>query len=609
MHGEHAGDGPAMLRRVAGDALAVYATRRAIWHGSAAGRSITRRLAANPAMALAGLAEAIGACTPEQRLAHLGERLGDADFDLARLEQEGECLIEAVRQRRQAAADAARLEGQAVFDEPAVEKAQAAIAEPVTAEPVTAEPVTAEPVTEGLAVASLAPSIADGEGGNAADAPVQEPHDGESDTAFAAALATRIDAIAVKIADAEPAEPAPVSAPVSALVLVPAHGATPQPMSPPADPMEIAVPRCRAYSGGGFVDTPLEVARQTEPSRPPLSSRRLVAAALLFSVAVGGGGLVAGAQLGLVQRDSLAPVLLLSRNAVNDGIAVWDVLAARARTHVVLPLSDAIADLAEDLSVLGNRWLEEARPVADDATTTTTTTTRQAPGFDVRGVSGVVDPGFRDASMPADSEPSSMVPNGGVMTPKTAVKPLAGPLPIRAPTLAPALPLVDQPIRHDGQDGGQEAAPTEPPRVDTAAFMIPPPPVTPASPSAQGRLAAVAENAPGLVCDGDPVQTSFVVRTRQSNGPNDIVAFADDALQVTADGAAALAADGNRQAWFDPTRRITTRVMADDGGHSEKSGYLPLRHAVTFGGSQYRFSFAAGERYLVNVVAERCRLR
>ena len=109
------------------------------------------------------------------------------------------------------------------------------------------------------------------------------------------------------------------------------------------------------------------------------------------------------------------------------------------------------------------------------------------------------------------------------------------------------------------------------------------------------------------VCDNDPRTKRFLVRTPLYAGPNDSVTFAANTLTVTAVGESATDAAGNPEAWFDPSKSITLRVIALDGRVNETVGPLPLHHAIVSADSEYRFSVVNGAgRGFVHVTADRC---
>src|SRR5690606_40780231 len=57
-------------------------------------------------------------------------------------------------------------------------------------------------------------------------------------------------------------------------------------------------------------------------------------------------------------------------------------------------------------------------------------------------------------------------------------------------------------------------------------------------------------------CRGEPVTRRFLVRTPLHRGGNDAASFADGLFTVTASGPTAVNADGNPEAWFDPSATL-----------------------------------------------------
>ena len=109
------------------------------------------------------------------------------------------------------------------------------------------------------------------------------------------------------------------------------------------------------------------------------------------------------------------------------------------------------------------------------------------------------------------------------------------------------------------------------------------------------------------VCDDAPTTKRFLVRTPLYVGSNDSVSFANNALTVTAIGQPATDLDGKPEAWFDPAKPLTLRIVAIGGDVDETAGPLPLHRAVMWGGAEYRFSVVNGEsRGFVRVTADRC---
>ena len=594
--GNDAAVGLAMLRRVAAESLAVYQSGRALWHGSAAAALITARLEQQPTRALERLAEAIGLLGPAERLASLRGRLTDLETELAQFDKETDDLAAAVRRRR-----SARAATPAPMDQPRPE-----------APTDTAADWPSQTADMGTVPAADA-------------AAAEQPDSGlgpvESDAEFAASFATKLNRISVSMNGPVPTPPAQ---PLLLQAVVEPAAAK------PAKPLRRKAAASKPIDGGAAAATPgpvPDVAEPaalalTEPATPAVANARRrglwpAAAALLLAVALGVGGLFVGAKVGVIQRDTFVPVLVLSRDAVNDGKAAWDTLALGARTHVMQPLSDAMAQWGDALAQWVARELGAAQVAPGGVEGEAPA--RPVPGLDVRvapnpiaagdgeadrltwSEAGGSEAGGSAASRAADAVGSG--PKSGVAVSLPSSPEASSPAPpalpqgssvAAAPQTHLPIPSIDTPPMHPVPIPGVVAGPPLP-------FLPDPPPIG----LGHETVIAAAEQH-GIVYDVELGRLRFVVRTRHSKGPNDVVSVADDMIQVTADGAAAVGADGRRQTWFDPTRRITTRIASSAHGPSEKTGYLPLRHSVIFDGLRYRFTFSAGERFFVRVVAEQC---
>lgn len=109
------------------------------------------------------------------------------------------------------------------------------------------------------------------------------------------------------------------------------------------------------------------------------------------------------------------------------------------------------------------------------------------------------------------------------------------------------------------------------------------------------------------VCDG-PTQTKrFFVKTPLYEGANDSVSFDRGTLTITAHGETASDESGNREAWFDPAAPVTVAFARIGGTMEEKTGLLPIHHAMVHEGSEYRFTIQAGPQGFVNVTGNRCK--
>lgn len=122
------------------------------------------------------------------------------------------------------------------------------------------------------------------------------------------------------------------------------------------------------------------------------------------------------------------------------------------------------------------------------------------------------------------------------------------------------------------------------------------------------RLAFVIEATDNLrSCGKNPVTKRFLVQTPLYKGANDSVTFGGETVTVTASGANAANAEGKVEAWYDPAKPITVRFTEIGGRTTEKSGKLPLHHALVAGGSEYRFTILPGPQGFVKVSGERCK--
>ncbi len=107
-------------------------------------------------------------------------------------------------------------------------------------------------------------------------------------------------------------------------------------------------------------------------------------------------------------------------------------------------------------------------------------------------------------------------------------------------------------------------------------------------------------------CDEEVVSRRFIVRTPLTASGNDVAAFGDNAITVTAIGQSAINEEGRREAWYDPDQPVTVVFTALGGQTSQADGVLPLHHSMVFSGSEYRFSMLPGQRGFLQVTAQRC---
>lgn len=120
------------------------------------------------------------------------------------------------------------------------------------------------------------------------------------------------------------------------------------------------------------------------------------------------------------------------------------------------------------------------------------------------------------------------------------------------------------------------------------------------------RLAFVIRSArPPSNCT-DPSSKRFVIRTPAYNGPSSTVSVGEGTVTISGTGQSARGRDGQAEAWFDPTQKITVTFKTSDGQNEEKSGTLPMQHSVIAAGREYRFTLAEGEKSFVKVTFDSC---
>lgn len=108
-------------------------------------------------------------------------------------------------------------------------------------------------------------------------------------------------------------------------------------------------------------------------------------------------------------------------------------------------------------------------------------------------------------------------------------------------------------------------------------------------------------------CEGAPESKRFRVRTPIADPTGSAASFEDATLTVTAEGAAAVDADGRPEAWFDADQPITITILHVNGAVARVEGMLPLTHALAVGNTEYRFQFAAaGLRGFLQASMDRC---
>lgn len=120
------------------------------------------------------------------------------------------------------------------------------------------------------------------------------------------------------------------------------------------------------------------------------------------------------------------------------------------------------------------------------------------------------------------------------------------------------------------------------------------------------RLAFVIRSArPPRNCS-DPSSKRFVVRTPAYKGPPSTASVGEGAVIVSGFGESTRGRDGQTEAWYDPTQKVTVTFKTAEGETDQKSGVLPFQHSVVASGREYRFTLSEGEKSFVKVTFDSC---
>lgn len=108
-------------------------------------------------------------------------------------------------------------------------------------------------------------------------------------------------------------------------------------------------------------------------------------------------------------------------------------------------------------------------------------------------------------------------------------------------------------------------------------------------------------------CAPEIVSRRFILRTPISNGANNSVSFADNAVTVTGGGESSHDAAGNPQAWFDGAQPVSLQFAVPGGQTTAAEGLLPLHHAVVIGDKVHRFTITdTDSRGFILVTGQTC---
>ncbi|WP_156092862.1 hypothetical protein [Rhodovibrio salinarum] len=108
-------------------------------------------------------------------------------------------------------------------------------------------------------------------------------------------------------------------------------------------------------------------------------------------------------------------------------------------------------------------------------------------------------------------------------------------------------------------------------------------------------------------CTGGPVTKRFIVQTPLSTGASSSVSFASRRITVTAGGPSATNAQGQPEAWYDPSAELTATFYRVGGENEQVKGKLPINYSVVIGDQEHRFTITEGDnRAFARVTWESC---
>ncbi len=103
-----------------------------------------------------------------------------------------------------------------------------------------------------------------------------------------------------------------------------------------------------------------------------------------------------------------------------------------------------------------------------------------------------------------------------------------------------------------------------------------------------------------------PETKRFVVSTPVYKGPDSVASVSGGLVIINAKGVSAQNAQGNKEAWFDPSQSVKMSFKPRGGDEQVKEGVLPIYHSAVVGAKEYRFTVTAGAKSFVKVTYDHC---
>jgi len=120
------------------------------------------------------------------------------------------------------------------------------------------------------------------------------------------------------------------------------------------------------------------------------------------------------------------------------------------------------------------------------------------------------------------------------------------------------------------------------------------------------RLAKIIRSAGAPRQCKQPETKRFVVDTPTYSGPNTGVKVADGLIGVTANGVSARNKNGNPEAWYDASKKVSVTLTPAGGVAVKKHAVMPFNYSLIHDNREYRFQFESGVKSFIKVTYDSC---
>ena len=120
------------------------------------------------------------------------------------------------------------------------------------------------------------------------------------------------------------------------------------------------------------------------------------------------------------------------------------------------------------------------------------------------------------------------------------------------------------------------------------------------------RLAKIIRSAGAPRQCKQPETKRFVVDTPTYSGPNTGVKVAEGMIGVTANGVSARNKNGNPEAWYDASKKVSVTLNPSGGTAVKKHAVMPFNYSLIHDNREYRFQFEAGVKSFIKVTFDSC---